>query len=45
MPGHRAGGVEAEERGHFESEVVSAPTEGLILNMQIIFSSTFPSSC
>lgn len=31
--------------GHFESTVVSAPTEGLILNMQIIFSSTFPSSC
>lgn len=41
----RGGGNETADGGHFESQVVSAPTEGLILNMQIIFSSTFPSSC
>ena len=41
----RGGGSETADGGHFESQVVSAPTEGLILNMQIIFSSTFPSSC
>lgn len=41
----RGGGNETVDGGHFESEVVSAPTEGLILNMQIIFSSTFPPSC
>lgn len=39
------GGNETADGRHFESEVVSVPTEGLILNMQIIFSSTFPSSC
>lgn len=41
----RGGGNETADGGHFESKVVSAPTEGLILNMQIVFSSTFPSSC
>lgn len=43
--GTRGGGREMADGGHLESEVVSAPTGALILNMQMIFSSTFPSSC
>lgn len=40
----RGDGNETADGGHFERKVASAPTEDLILNMQIIFSSTFPSS-